>query len=132
MWLFHSLDITGLSFKGNIFMAAFFWVVGGIIVALALRLFRKANTTVNPVQPEKTTALVTTGIYRFTRNPMYLGILCVLIGVFFYFGTWLNILGLLFFVWYMTQFQIRREEKILSKIYGEAYVAYCKKTRRWL
>lgn len=132
MFLLHSLNILIFTFKGAVFTAVVFGVLGAVVVALALRLFRKADTTVDPMHPGKSSSLISSGIYRYTRNPMYLAMFLILVGVFFYFGSWLNIAVLLFFIRFMTQYQIKPEEKMLSKIYGDTYVEYCKNVRRWL
>lgn len=94
--------------------------------------FRRARTTVNPVRPEASSRLVVSGIYRFTRNPMYVGFLCLLIG----WGLWLSsgyalVLPVLFVV-YLNRFQIRPEERALSNLFGNAYVEYCRRVRRWV
>lgn len=131
MWILHRLNLIELTFNRNIFVVIFFWIIGAIIGILALRLFKNAKTTSNPFYPEKTSKLVTSGVYKFSRNPMYLALLSVLIGGCVYFGTWLNSLILLLYIWYMTKFQIKPEEKILSEKYGNLYLEYCKKVRRW-
>ena len=109
------------------------FVVGGAFFALAgVWSFRKAQTTVNPTRPDASSSVVTTGIYRVSRNPMYVGMLLVLIGWAFYLSNWLALLGLPLFVRYMNRFQIIPEERILSSKFGGLYQAYCRKVRRWL
>ncbi|GIM54217.1 methyltransferase family protein [Capnocytophaga cynodegmi] len=109
------------------------FVVLGVAIALSgVWEFRKLKTTVNPITPEKSSQIVDTGVYRFSRNPMYLGMAFVLIGLVFLWGNYLSWLGVVGFVIYITRFQIIPEEKILNEIFGENYRKYLKKTRRWL
>ena len=94
--------------------------------------FRRAQTTVNPLKPETSTSLVSTGIYKFTRNPMYLGMLAVLLAWAAYLPTVLALIGPAAFSLYITRFQIVPEEKVLHSLFGAAFVAYRQKVRRWL
>ena len=86
--------------------------------------FRKAKTTVNPMAPQRSAKLVANGVYRMTRNPMYLGLVLILLG--------LALLGPLAFAAYITRFQILPEERALTAHFGAAYTAYCAQVRRWL
>ena len=105
---------------------------GFIIAGIAAGGFFKKKTTVNPHTPSKTSALVTDGIYKFSRNPMYLGLLFILAAWSFWLGN-ISALGVIIaFVVYMTIFQIKPEEEALLEIFGDDYRAYCKKTRRWI
>lgn len=108
-----------------------------VVVALAFDLtgilaFRAAHTTIHPMRPERTAALVTGGVYRITRNPMYLGLACLLLA----WAVWLSALwpfaGIVCFVLYITRFQIRPEERVLLATFGEAYADYMARVRRWL
>lgn len=107
--------------------------VGGLLVAArAIRQFGKAETTVNPLQPKEASSLVDDGIFGRTRNPMYLGLLLVLLG----WSMWLqsagNVLVLLAFVLYITELQIKPEEEALRKVFGQTYIDYCARVRRWI
>lgn len=109
------------------------FIVSGIAIALSgVREFVKSKTTLNPTTPEKSSHIVDTGIYRFSRNPMYLGMVLILAGLVFAWGNYLSWLGVAGFVAYITHFQIVPEEKILKEIYGEEYKEYIRKVRRWL
>lgn len=108
-----------------------------VLAALAFDLsgllaFRSAHTTIHPQRPERTTALVTGGVYRITRNPMYLG----LAGLLLAWAVWLSALwpfaGIVCFVLYITRFQIRPEERILRAAFGDPYADYTARVRRWL
>lgn len=108
-------------------------VVAGIAMGAAgLVEFRRAQTTVDPLEPSKATALVVRGIFRVTRNPMYVGLLMILVGWSLYLGSWLALLVLPLFVVFITRFQIRPEERVMAEKFGEAYADYCAQVRRWL
>jgi protein-S-isoprenylcysteine O-methyltransferase Ste14 len=87
---------------------------------------------VNPLKPDATTVLVTAGIYRFTRNPMYIGLTLTLLGWAAFLGNLLAFALLPLFVFYITQFQIKPEERALRSLFGSIYEDYCAKVRRWL
>lgn len=94
--------------------------------------FRKAKTTIDPTRPQKASALVTSGVYRFTRNPMYVGLLLLLTGWSVYLSAVLPFVCLPLFVLYMTRFQIIPEERALRSRFGDEYVSYVRRVRRWL
>lgn len=105
----------------------------GVAIALSgVVSFRRAQTTVNPLKPETSTSLVSTGIYRVTRNPMYLGMLAVLLAWAAYLPSVLALLGPAAFSLYITRFQIIPEERALNSLFGAAFVEYTKNVRRWL
>lgn len=105
----------------------------GVICALAgIVAFRHAMTTFNPMQPGAAAVLVTSGVYRLSRNPMYVGLLFALGGWAVFLSHALGFLFLPAFVAYMNRFQIAPEEKALSSKFGEDFVAYQRSVRRWL
>lgn len=105
----------------------------GILVVLAGALeFRKARTTVNPVRPETSTALVTSGVYQVTRNPMYLGFLLILVGWGLLLANLFSLLLVPIFIAYMNRFQIEPEEKALTSLFGAEFAVYKQRVRRWL
>jgi len=107
-------------------------VVGfGIAIAGVLAI-RRARTTTNPLKPEAATSLVTSGIYHFTRNPMYLGLCFVLLAWAVFLSSAWAFLGPVAFALYIGRFQIAPEEKVLSKLFGPAFAEYQSKVRRWL
>ncbi len=109
------------------------FVVIGISFDIAgLLAFRNKKTTVNPLHPEKSSSLVTHGIYRITRNPMYCGMAAFLIAWAVYLDSPIALLGLPIFIFYISHFQIIPEEKILSKLFGETFTNYQTQVRRWL
>lgn len=105
---------------------------GLVLGVLGIASFRRAGTTVDPHTPHETSALVVRGVYRCTRNPMYLGVALVLLA----WAVWLsNLLALLVlpaFVYYMNRYQIGPEERALEARFGEPYRAYRRRVRRWL
>lgn len=112
-----------------------FWItlfLGVLIVTIAGFGFIKAKTTTNPLKPESATALITTGLYRFTRNPMYLGMLLIVIAAAVFLSNVIAFILASLFVIAMNRFQIRAEERALENIFGDAYRDYCKRVRRWL
>lgn len=105
----------------------------GIGVTLAgVVAFKRARTTVNPMTPEATSSIVRTGIYRWTRNPMYLGFLLLLCGWGMMLANGLALLVLPVFVLYLNRYQIAPEERALLIRFGAEYEAYCASVRRWL
>ncbi len=113
-------------------VAAALFVAGIIVIGLGVAAFRRVRTTVNPRQPHAASALVTSGVYRVTRNPMYLGMLSLLVAWAIMLAHWLAFAVLPGFVLYMNRFQIRPEEAILTGIFGRVFTEYAGKVRRWL
>lgn len=107
-------------------------IAGATVDALALLAFRAARTTVDPLRPERASALVTRGIYRVTRNPMYVGLCCFLLAWAFHLSALLPFAGPAAFAAYVTRFQIVPEERTLERIFGAAYTHYAARVRRWL
>ena len=95
-------------------------------------LFHRAHTTVNPMRPGNTSALVTGGLFRYTRNPMYVGFVLMLTGWAVYLAAPWSLAGPLAFAAYMTRFQIIPEERLMRARFGAQYEAYCARVRRWL
>lgn len=118
--------IVRLAFSVLLASAGLAVVVSGVLS------FRRSGTTVNPTAPQSSTDLVTGGIYRYTRNPMYVGMLSWLTA----FGIWLGSPSALIlcipFVLYMNRFQIVPEERALEGLFGDAYRRYKSQVRRWI
>ncbi len=109
-----------------------FIVFGVFIIVAGIVSFRRAGTTVNPMKPDTASSLVITGIYKITRNPMYLGVLFLLIGWGLFLSNIFSCLASLLFVFYMNHFQIKPEERALELIFGEEFINYKSQVRRWL
>ena len=86
----------------------------------------------NPIKPDTASSLVSSGVYRFTRNPMYLGLSVTLLGWAMFLSNPLALLAVPLFVLYINRFQINPEERVLSSLFGAGYAAYKEKVRRWL
>jgi len=108
------------------------FLIGITIAFLGVLAFRKANTTVDPRFPDKSSRLVVTGVYRISRNPMYLGFLFMLSGFAFYLMNFAAFLLLPLFVVYMNRFQIKLEEQYMLQKFEEEFNEYAEKVRRWL
>lgn len=115
-----------------IVIAVIIAAIGVTIDVLALLEFRSVQTTVNPLKPENATSLVCSGIFRKTRNPMYLGLLFILAGWAVWLGSLSNILVLVLFVPVITALQIKPEEAALTTLFGHDYVDYCQQVKRWI
>jgi len=105
---------------------------GITLLGSAVLAFIKHKTSVNPVNLDQTQYLVTNGFYRYSRNPMYLGFLLLLVGQVACLTILTALIAPVIFYAVMTTLQIKPEEKALTLKFGEAYIAYCQKTRRWL
>jgi protein-S-isoprenylcysteine O-methyltransferase Ste14 len=107
-------------------------LLGAAAALTGVLAFRRAHTTVDPTRPERSSHLVSAGIYRFSRNPMYLGLALVLLGWALWLGNPLTAFGPIVFVLWMNRFQIGPEERALRRLFGEDYRRYCSRVRRWL
>jgi protein-S-isoprenylcysteine O-methyltransferase Ste14 len=128
-WLSPALDFP---LPGKTWIAVAIAGIGlGIDIAGAVQFWR-ARTTINPLSPQKASALVTGGIYRWTRNPMYLGMAALLLAWGLHLANVAALAVILLFVTYLTRFQIRPEERALEARFGSEFAAYCERVRRWL
>jgi len=107
-----------------------FFFLGGILNIWTDQLFKKVNTTVKPF--EKPSTLILKGPFKISRNPMYLGMALLLIGLGFVLGSIISFAGFVLFVAAMEIGFIRQEEKILLEVFGAEFEAYKKKVRRWI
>ncbi len=109
-----------------------FELLAVVINLTAILSFIKNKTTINPVKPHTATSLVTSGVFAFSRNPMYLGLLLFLFG----FALQVNVIGgvplLVLFVLYLNAFQILPEERAMLEVFGDEYREYMEKVRRWI
>ena len=104
---------------------------GIVVIAAAIRRFGKAETTVNPLDPNAATSLVTAGIFEHSRNPMYVGLLLIAFGWAIWLSSLANLVVLVLFVVLITELQIKPEEAALRQLFGDAYDQYCRRVRRW-
>ncbi|MCW9710028.1 isoprenylcysteine carboxylmethyltransferase family protein [Avibacterium sp. 21-586] len=119
-------------FHTSIFFIFTIILLASLISIFSLWQFYQAKTTISPLAVEKTSYLITKGIYAFSRNPMYLSLWLILLSWFLWLGNGLAILGLFLFVFIMNQFQIKQEEQLLLRLFGKSYQQYCQRVRRWL
>lgn len=133
MWLVARLTPSlRVDLPGRGVVALVLLTSGAAIAWAGVSSFRRASTTVNPIRPQDASSLVTSGVYRFTRNPMYLGLLLALLGWAAWLAHPLALLVALLFVPYMGRFQIAPEERALRAAFGKDFETYARRTRRWL
>jgi protein-S-isoprenylcysteine O-methyltransferase Ste14 len=128
----HFTPAFGFVLPANRIIATGLAVTGVVVALLGVASFRRAGTTVNPLQPAAASQLVVSGIYRRTRNPMYLGMLLVLLGWGAILANALAFLAAAAFIPLMNRLQIGPEERILAATFGPAFTAYQSAVRRWL
>ncbi|HET6528526.1 MAG TPA: isoprenylcysteine carboxylmethyltransferase family protein [Balneolaceae bacterium] len=133
MWLSKSL-LPVFSFQSNYsLLFTLCLAVTGIMIAFAgVISFKRAQTSTNPLDPATASSLVTGGIYRYSRNPMYLGFDIVLAAFGFYLSNFLSIALTALFILYMSKYQIQPEERVLESKFGDVFKEYKKQTRRWI
>ena len=121
-----------IEIKNEIIFGSFMIISGLIIILSAIILFKKYQTTIRPLNPSNSAKLITDGIYKFSRNPMYLGLLLVLVGI----STILNPIGGFFliplFILYLNFFQIIPEENAMVDLFKDEFLDYKKNVRRWI
>ena len=121
-----------IEIKNQIIFGSFIIINGLIIILSAIILFKKYQTTISPLNPSNATKLITNGIYKFSRNPMYLGLLLVLLGI----SIILNLTGgfffILLFISYMNLFQIIPEENAMVDLFKDEFLEYKINVRRWI
>lgn len=133
MWLIaKALPSLTVSWLHNPLLAGLMILLGLGIGLSGVIAFLQSKTTANPKRPSEASKLVSTGIYRYSRNPMYLGMLCLLISWLFYLGNPLSILGIIVYMAYLTRFQIIPEERVLQEKFQDDFLDYTRRVRRWL
>ena len=133
MWLI-ARQLPGVLIEPSIRLVTVVILVGaGVFFAVAgVVSFRIRGTSVNPLKPDETNSLVTTGIYRVSRNPMYLGFMFLLLAWGFYLSNLYSIFFSAGFDLNISRFQIRSEEAFLRSRFGRDYIHYQSQVRRWL
>jgi protein-S-isoprenylcysteine O-methyltransferase Ste14 len=133
MWVIDRyLSVEFLAFNAPKWIIILTSILGIACIVLGVIQFSVKKTTVNPHKPEDSTSLVSSGIYSISRNPMYLGMLILLVFYGLYLGDGLVFLMLPVFIWYMNSFQIKPEEEMMIELFGDEYKDYQKKVRRWI
>jgi protein-S-isoprenylcysteine O-methyltransferase Ste14 len=131
-WLAHAAPVVGVEIPGRVAIVIAFVVLGFAVAVAGVIQFRRASTTVNPLTPQESSSLVVTGIYAYTRNPMYLGMVLVLTGWAVCLANPLALLGVIAFVIYEDRFQIVPEERALRGTFGSQFDDYVRRVRRWI
>jgi len=133
MWyLSKHIPLLTFHFFAQEYLAYILMVIGISLDIISFFNFRKNKTTVNPIRPDKTKKLVVTGFYTFTRNPMYLGMFLILFGTGLIFSSISGLFALPLFIVLINELQIKPEEKMLEKLFGERFIEYKTKVRRWI
>jgi protein-S-isoprenylcysteine O-methyltransferase Ste14 len=131
-WVSRASAVSAIPELVRVLLAVVLAVVGVAFDVSGLLAFRRAKTTVNPMKPQSTSSIVDTGVYRVTRNPMYVGFVFILCGWAAFLWSWWALLGPFAFAAYIGRFQIAPEEKALTALFGDDYLAYKARVRRWL
>ncbi len=131
-WLDKALPLViwldnGLNMAGLVIIA-----IAALLDLWSLGLFVRSKTTLNPMKPANANELVLDGLYKMTRNPMYLGMLMALVGWWIYLGSLSPLFMLPVFVWLLTVQQIIPEETVLEEKFGVEYLSYKQRVRRWI
>jgi protein-S-isoprenylcysteine O-methyltransferase Ste14 len=121
-----------LNWPAHVLVAQLLFILSVFIGIAAIISFKKHNTTVNPAKPETSSTVVSSGMFSLSRNPMYLAMLISLIALAYFLQHLASLPVIIIFIAYMTRFQIMPEEKALTKLFGQQYLEYQIKVRRWL
>ena len=123
--------IEPFSFEYQTLLGVMIIICGLSVLISAARVFKQLETTINPMQPSQASKLAIIGPFKYTRNPMYLGMSIMLIGFGLIFGAKLTVCLVVMFVLYITVFQIIPEERAMQEKFTD-WKDYCTKVRRWL
>ena len=126
------LPLATIDFSGKNTIGLVLSATGFCILMASVGQFFRSRTTVNPTAPKNSTTLVTTGLFRFSRNPMYLAMALELGAVGLFLGSLGAFVGVFLFIIWMTIVQIPTEERVLRRVFGTEYDDYLQKVRRWI
>ena len=107
-------------------------LIGILILIIPVSKFIKSKTTIDPIKFKKVNKLVTSGIYKYSRNPMYLGLLLIIISSSILYLNIYSVTTPMIFYYWINRFQIKREEIFLTEKFGKEYLLYMTRTRRWI
>ena len=124
------IESTTFNYQGS--LSVLVLILGLACAIPSFKLFARYKTTISPLKPSDATALVTEGMYRYSRNPMYLGLLLLTIASTIWFGSWFGIIINILFIFLINFLQIIPEEEALLEIFGEEYEDYKNNVRRWI
>ena len=126
------LPAGNVALPGHRVVAFIAFLLGLGVVSAGVFEFRRRKTTMSPFSPERTASVVSSGIYRWSRNPMYLGMALALFGLSVWRSSLPGFAVVLLFCLYLTRFQIQPEERMLLKLFSAEYAAYLAQVRRWI
>lgn len=129
---FSSKKIDVIHIPNQDLVSIVIFLIGILILIIPVSKFIKSKTTIDPIKFKKVNKLVTSGIYKYSRNPMYLGLLMILTSSSIFYLNIYSITTPFFFYWWITKFQIKREEIFLTDKFGKEYLSYKTRTRRWI
>jgi len=133
MWLVaKNSPLLAAPFMARLLFALTIGLAGLAVVLTAVVSFRRARTTISPFSPDESTSLISTGIFSWSRNPIYLGGAILLLGWAVYLAAPPALLGPFMFVLYINRFQILPEERALAARFGSSFAEYKTRVRRWL
>lgn len=121
-----------VSIPFNIIICGILFVISASVMGAGVWEFRQRSTTVNPLKPDTASTLVSTGIFKYTRNPMYLGMVGFLLSLFFYLGNLVSVVMIPLFIVYIYQFQIKPEERAMAKLFSSDFETYKDRVSRWI
>ncbi len=130
--LTYVLPVSIISQQQGLLSAVILLILGFSFAISGGISFRMAKTTVNPLKPETASALVTSGVFKYSRNPMYVGLAIILLAWTIYLAAPFGLIGVLGFIAYIQRFQIVPEERAMHKLFGDEFEAYQSTVRRWL
>ena len=129
---FSSKKIDLILFPNQNLISFIILIIGVLILINPILKFIKSKTTIDPIKFKKVNKLITSGIYKYSRNPMYLGLLMIVISTSIFYLNIFSITTPILFVCWINRFQIEREEIFLTEKFGKEYILYKTKTRRWI
>ena len=129
---FSSEKIDPIYLPNQDLISIIIFFIGIFILINPIFKFIKSKTTIDPIKFKKVNKLITSGIYKYSRNPMYLGLLMIVISTSIFYLNIFSIITPILFVCWINIFQIRREEIFLTEKFGKEYLLYKTKTRRWI
>lgn len=133
MWLVHRYAETGHHHFGTELLISRVLLIAALaLVCTAVYQFWRHDTTINPGKLERTAALIERGVFAFSRNPIYVADVLILLAWAVLLGQWLNLFLILVFIRYITHYQILPEEAVLQQKFGDSYTRYCAQVRRWV
>ena len=129
---FLSKEIDPIHLPNQDLISIIILLIGLLILINPIFKFIKSKTTIDPIKFKKVNKLITSGIYKYSRNPMYLGLLMIVISTSIFYLNIFSIITPILFICWINRFQIKREEIFLTEKFGKEYLSYKTKTRRWI